>query len=169
MSTTDTTPEQPVEPQGPHASESKGPRALSIEDFEAPLTHEERRAIAGRLGPLLIGAGILGLGTVYTMHWPERAVIGDSLKAIAAIIVPIPTLQFDFLSAIPVPTAICVNTITVCVGIWSTVHRIEGCIVDALVGSFLLALYTTTAARAASIAASVALSLAAVLLLVTVL
>lgn len=87
MSTTDATPEQPVEPG------VAAPRALSIEDFEAPLTREERRAIAGRLGPLLIGAGILGLGTIYTLHWPGRAVIGDSLKAIAAIIVSIPILR----------------------------------------------------------------------------
>jgi len=69
------------------------PRALGLEDFEAPLTREERRAIAGQLGPLLAGAGLLGLAVALGMHFPGQAQLAEMLKALAAAIVSIPILR----------------------------------------------------------------------------
>lgn len=75
------------------ASAPNAPRALGIEDFEAPLTQDERRAIASQLGPLLVGAGILGLGQAYGMHFPSQGQVAEGLKALAAVIVSIPILR----------------------------------------------------------------------------
>ena len=61
---------------GEPASE-QAPRALGLEDFEAPLTRAERRAIAGQLGPLLAGAGILALAFVYGRAFPDQAQLAD--------------------------------------------------------------------------------------------
>jgi Cd2+/Zn2+-exporting ATPase len=71
----------------------QAPRALGLEDFEAPLTRAERRAIAGQLGPLLVGAGILALAFVYGRVFPGQAQLAEALKAFAAILVSIPILR----------------------------------------------------------------------------
>ena len=69
------------------------PRAIGLEDFEAPLTRAERRAIAGQLGPLLAGAGILALAYVYALLVPGQAQLASMLQALAAILVSIPILR----------------------------------------------------------------------------
>ncbi len=69
------------------------PRALSLEDFEAPLTQTERRAIAGQLGPLLVGAGILALGALFGWLRPDQAQLATALQAVAALVVSVPILR----------------------------------------------------------------------------
>lgn len=58
--------------------------------LEAPLTDDEQRGIAWQLGPLLLGAGLLGLGTLYSKLFPSQLQIGTGLQACAAVIVSIP-------------------------------------------------------------------------------
>lgn len=69
------------------------PRAFAPEEIEAPLTGAERRQIAYQLGPLLAGAGILGLGTAYGALRPDQAEIAAAVKAVAAVIVSVPIFR----------------------------------------------------------------------------
>ena len=77
----------------PPAQAAEAPRALGIEDFEAPLTAEERRSIAAQLGPLLAGAGILALASLFRWLNPDQAQLASALQACAALLVSVPILR----------------------------------------------------------------------------
>jgi len=68
-------------------------RPLSSEDYEAPLTREERRRIVWQLGPLLAGAGILALGAVWGALIPGQAEVARGIQAVAALVVGLPILR----------------------------------------------------------------------------
>jgi heavy metal translocating P-type ATPase len=56
------------------------------------LAPEERRRIGARLGTGLAGAGLLGLGTLLVYLDPEQFQIGEMIRALAALVVAVPTL-----------------------------------------------------------------------------
>jgi len=56
------------------------------------LAPDERRRITTRLGAGLAGVGLLGLGTLLIRLAPEQWQIGELLRALAAIVVAVPTL-----------------------------------------------------------------------------
>ena len=67
--------------------------SLSPMDYEDPLTIEEQRSIALRLGPLLAGVGLLGLGALHRSLVPDQDAIASAMQALAAILVSIPILR----------------------------------------------------------------------------
>ena len=56
------------------------------------LAPEERRRISARLGAGLVGAGLLGLGTLLVKLQPDQLQIGEMVRALAALVVAVPTL-----------------------------------------------------------------------------
>ena len=64
-----------------------------IADYEAQLTADERRSIAFRLGPLLAGLGMLGLGQLYGSLFPDQYAIASTIQAAAALLVSIPIFK----------------------------------------------------------------------------
>jgi len=61
--------------------------ASRLASFQEPLTPGEQRAIALRLGPLLAGAGLLGLGALYEVLRPGQGEVGALIQALAAVVV----------------------------------------------------------------------------------
>lgn len=55
-----------------------------------PLTETEKKQIAFQLGPLLTGAGLLALGFVYSLLFPDQRTVSSAIQAAAAVIVSIP-------------------------------------------------------------------------------
>lgn len=66
---------------------------LTSADYEVPLTEDEQREIAFQLGPLLAGAGLLGLGFVFGLLYPDQKTIAAAIQAVAALIVSFPIFQ----------------------------------------------------------------------------
>ncbi|MDA8018936.1 MAG: cadmium-translocating P-type ATPase [Thermoanaerobaculia bacterium] len=64
-----------------------------IADYETQLTTDEQRSIAFRLGPLLAGVGLLGLGALYRSLFPDQDAIASAMQAAAALLVAIPILK----------------------------------------------------------------------------
>ena len=62
-------------------------------DQEAALTVEEQRAIALRLGPMLAGVGLLGLGALYGALFPGQSSIAAAMKGLAALVVSLPIFK----------------------------------------------------------------------------
>ncbi len=58
--------------------------------YDTPLTDDEKRQIAFELGPLLTGAGLLALGFVYSLVFPDQRTVSSAIQAVAAVIVSIP-------------------------------------------------------------------------------
>ncbi len=80
------------------------PRPLDPRDLDVPLTPEEQRSIAMQLGPLLLGAGLLGLGSLYAAFYPDQADMASLIQAVAALVVATPILRRGlrgFLSPVP--------------------------------------------------------------------
>lgn len=69
------------------------PRPLDPRDVEAPLTPDEQRSIAMQLGPLLLGVGMLGLGSLYALVVPDQADVAALIQAVAALVVATPILR----------------------------------------------------------------------------
>ncbi len=68
-------------------------RPLDPRDVEAPLTPQEQRQIAFQLGPLLLGAGLLGVGSLYGYLVPDQADLAAAIQAVAAMLVGAPILR----------------------------------------------------------------------------
>src|ERR1700726_987070 len=64
----------------------------ALEAMPTVLAPEERRRISTRLGAGLVGVGLLGLGTLLVHVAPDQWQIGELLRALAALVVGIPTL-----------------------------------------------------------------------------
>ncbi|MEO1366001.1 MAG: cation-translocating P-type ATPase [Acidobacteriota bacterium] len=60
-----------------------------LEELHEPLTEEEQRSIAARLGPLLVGAGLLALGVVYGALRPDQAPVAALIQGLAAVTVSV--------------------------------------------------------------------------------
>jgi len=58
--------------------------ALPLRAYQDPLTEDERRAIAWRLTPLLVGAGLLALGAVYRLARPGQEEVAALVQFVAA-------------------------------------------------------------------------------------
>ncbi|MEM9597378.1 MAG: cation-translocating P-type ATPase [Acidobacteriota bacterium] len=61
----------------------------SLEAFNEPLTEEEKRSIALRLGPLLAGAGLLALGAAYGALRPDQMPVAALIQGLAAVTVSV--------------------------------------------------------------------------------
>jgi heavy metal translocating P-type ATPase len=66
--------------------------ALETDEISRTLTPEERRRISTRLGTGVIGLGLLGLGTLMIRINPGEWQIGEIFRALAAMVVGVPTL-----------------------------------------------------------------------------
>ncbi len=67
--------------------------ALDAAAYEVPLTAGEQREIAFQLGPLLAGAGLLGLGALYRLWFPDQDAVASAIQAVAAVIVSLPIFK----------------------------------------------------------------------------
>lgn len=61
----------------------------SLEEFHEPLTEAEQRSIAMRLGPLMVGAGLLALGAIYGALRPDQGQVAALIQGLAALTVSI--------------------------------------------------------------------------------
>ncbi|MEM6455905.1 MAG: cation-translocating P-type ATPase [Acidobacteriota bacterium] len=61
----------------------------SLEAFDEPLTEAEKRSIAVRLGPLLVGAGLLALGVIYGALRPDQMPVAALIQGLAAVTVSV--------------------------------------------------------------------------------
>ncbi|MEM6794669.1 MAG: cation-translocating P-type ATPase [Acidobacteriota bacterium] len=61
----------------------------SLEDLDEPLTEAEQRSIALRLGPLLAGAGLLALGSIYGALRPDQMPVAALIQGLAALTVSV--------------------------------------------------------------------------------
>ncbi|MEM6673134.1 MAG: cation-translocating P-type ATPase [Planctomycetota bacterium] len=62
-------------------------------EYEVQLTADEQRSIAFRLGPLLAGVGLLGLGELYRSAFPDQDAIASAMQAVAALLVAAPIIM----------------------------------------------------------------------------
>lgn len=62
---------------------------LPLDAFQEPLTQLERRSIALRLGPLLAGAGLLALGSIYGALQPDQIAVAALVQGLAAVTVSV--------------------------------------------------------------------------------
>ena len=67
--------------------------AIAPEEYEVPLTADEQREIAFQLGPLLTGAGLLGLGALYRWLYPDQDAVASTIQAAAALLVSFPIFK----------------------------------------------------------------------------
>ncbi|MEM9381131.1 MAG: cation-translocating P-type ATPase [Planctomycetota bacterium] len=81
MTVADTPRRPPVPPSAPESGSA---------EFEPELTAGEQRSIAFRLGPLLVGVGLLGLGAAYGAAFPDQGTVASAIQAAAAVIVALP-------------------------------------------------------------------------------
>ncbi|MEM8994700.1 MAG: cation-translocating P-type ATPase [Acidobacteriota bacterium] len=61
----------------------------SLEEFHEPLTEDEQRSIARRLGPLLVGSGLLALGVIYGALRPDQMPVAALIQGLAAVTVSV--------------------------------------------------------------------------------
>lgn len=77
----------------PDTSAANLEREPAAAEYETQLTADEQRSIAFRLGPLLAGVGLLGLGAIYRSLFPDQGAIASAMQAAAALLVSIPIFK----------------------------------------------------------------------------